>query len=130
MPILPRSSATSIHSWSLVYFSPAGYGMSLLLRAVGTRRALRLGSLVERHRDDTGARAAAADVHVELRSFGRVRDRHVRHADRFLEERRLRAARDDSRRAIRRAADIDVVPMARDAALEHLEAHQFPAEAL
>src|SRR5437667_2089980 len=101
MPILPRSPATSIHSWSFVYFSPFGYGMSLLLRAVGKRRGLRLGSLVEWHGDDAGAGAAAADVDVELRPFGSVFDRDVRHADRFLEERRLGAARHDSGRAHR-----------------------------
>src|SRR5437762_126931 len=109
MPILPRSPATSIHSWSFVYFSPFGYGMSLLLRAVGKRRGLRLRSLVERHRDHASARAAPTDVDVEDRSFGRVLDRNVCHADRFLEERRLGAARLASHRTFRRAADMDVV---------------------
>ena len=54
------------------------------------------GRFVERHRDDARARAAAADVDVEFGAGRRVLDRQVRHADRFLQERRLRAARDDA----------------------------------
>ena len=62
MPTVPRSPATSIHSWSFVYLKPAGY-------AIGAHRsgsAALLRSLVERHRHDARARAPAADVDVEL----------------------------------------------------------------
>src|SRR5579862_1890308 len=118
MPTLPRSPARSIHSWSLVYLKLAGYAMSPL--------SCGCSPLVERHRDHPGARAAAADVHVELGARHGVIDGQIRHADRLLQVRRLRAARD---RADPRRADVHVVPMAGDAAVDHLEAGDLPRDA-
>ena len=56
---------------------------SLACRTASARRAARS--------------AAAADVDLELGAARGVIDRHVGHADRLLQERRLRAARDDTR---------------------------------
>src|SRR5262249_10101280 len=126
MPTLPLSPLSSIHSWSFVYFRFAGYEAISCSRRVQTAPLLPgskgpglLRSLIERQRHDARARAAAADVDVELGAGRRVLDRQVCHADRFLQVRRLRAAGDDAGLLV---ADEGVVAMARDAAVDHLEA--------
>src|SRR5436309_2304427 len=90
MPIFPRSPASSIHSWSLVYLNPAGYAIGAPV--AGPKGPALLLPLVERHRDDAGARLASADIDVEFGAGRRVRGWKIRHADRLLQERRLRAA--------------------------------------
>src|SRR5678815_4530 len=83
-----------------------------------TRPTSLLLSLVKRHRHNARASAAAANVDVELGVWCVVLDRQVGHADRFLEVRRLRAARHHADFGI---ADVGVVAVPADAALEHLE---------
>src|SRR5947207_5446634 len=135
MPIVPRSPDTSIHSWSLVYLSPGGYGIvvpylaGLKARPTGARPALPR-ALVKRQRHDARAGAPAADIDVELGFRRREVGRHVRHADRFLQIRRLGAARDPTDRSGRRAAGVDIVPMPRDSSIEHLEPDELPADAV
>src|SRR5258706_11307580 len=140
MPTLPFSPARAIHSWSFVYLRLVGYDAISSSRSgpaeaghyeshsrpAGPKGLALLTSLIERHRHDAGARAASADVDVEFRAHRRVLDRQVRHADRFLQERRLRAARDETALCL---ADIRVVPVARDAAVQHLEAGDLPRHA-
>ena len=53
--------------------------------------------------------------------------RHVRHADRLLQERRLRAAGDHARPAA--PVRHDRIAVAGDAAIDHLEADQLPRDA-
>src|SRR3954468_10867584 len=113
MPILPRSPSSSIHSWSFVYFKPAGYAITHA-PLYGARL---FRSLVERHRDHPRPGPAAADVDVEFGAHGRVRRRHVRHADRLLQERRLGAARDPADRRVA-SGRVHVVTLACDAAVE------------
>src|SRR6185436_8893927 len=116
MPISAMSPETRIHSWSLVYFRSVGYAMlSPCL------------SFVERKLNDLRLRGAAADVDVDLCAQRGERDRDVRHAHRFLEERRLRTARDftDCVPTTR-----DDVALTRDPALEHLEADERAREGL
>src|SRR5476651_1712584 len=96
MPILPRSPASSIHSWSFVYLRPAGYAMVSPV-TVRLKPDTTLTTFIERHRHDARAGAAAADVHVELGVERCMLGRHVRHADRFFQKRGLRAAGDEAR---------------------------------
>src|SRR5476651_375628 len=98
------------HRWS----PPGPKGPGLLL------------SLVKRHRYDARAGAAAADVDVELGVWRGVLDRQIRHADGLLQVRRLRAAGDDPGF---RVADVGVVAVTADAALEHLEADDLARRA-
>src|SRR6188768_499773 len=108
MPMVTSAPPPRTHSWSFVYFKSAGY----------IRCSLRC-ALVERHRHDLGRHAAAADVDLEGLSRLRRRRGDVGHADRALEEWRLRAAGD--------LAGFDPVDDHRtagagDAAIDHLEA--------
>src|SRR3954468_21297419 len=104
MPTRPRSPSRAIHSWSFVYFKPAGYVIDApMLRA--------LRPLVERRRHDARPRAAAANVHVDFRAWRGAFDRHIREADRLLQKRRLSAARHLSAPG---AVHIDIVPVARN----------------
>src|SRR5258708_7794808 len=122
MPTLPWSPVRSIHSWSLVYLKPAGY-------AIASPVTVRLKpdtTFIERHRHDARAGAAAADVDVERRVERRMLDRQIRHADGLLQIRRLRAAGDVADLGV---ADVGVVAVAADAAIEHLEADDFPLRA-
>src|SRR5215212_1199204 len=123
----------SIHSWSLVYLKPSGYAIVAPRRVRRTRptsvaaeRRVRKGpglpiflSLVKRHRYDARAGAATADVDIELGTWCVVFDRQVGHADRFLDVRRLGAA---GHHTDFRGADVGIVAVPADAALEHLEA--------
>src|SRR6185436_19202488 len=118
MPTVPRSPSTLIHSWSLVYLSPAGYAISSPgRRSSGTR------PLVKGHRHDLRTSATAANVHVKFCPNRGVSARQVRHADRLLQIRRLRAARHHAHPGV---AEIRVVSLPGDAAIDHLEAHEFP----
>src|SRR3954468_6097201 len=120
MPTRPRSPVRSIHSWSLVYLNPSGYAIVTPGQARGPALQSSLfGAFVERHRHDPRARAAAADVDVEFRVERGVFDRQGGHADGFLHVRRLGAAGHGADLGV---ADIGVVAVAADAALEHLEA--------
>src|SRR6187551_3378814 len=115
MPMVASAPPPRTHSWSFVYFKSAGY----------IRCSLR-GPLVERHRHDLRGHAAAADVDLEGLPGLRRRRRDVGHADRALEERRLRAAGD--------LAGVDAVDdhrtaAAGDAAVDHLEADDAPGHA-
>src|SRR5690349_2617675 len=132
MPTLPRSPASSIHSWSFVYLNPAGYAMSTILdrdrphaKAAASRRRSPL-PLVERQRNHPRARTATADVDLELRAwlFGRHRD--IGHANRLFQIGRLSPAGDFAGRL---PADDHVVPRARDARVDHLEPDQLAAHA-
>src|SRR6266542_2615064 len=135
MPTCAWPPETRTHSWSFVYFRSDGY---ILLPLYGTEdpasripnwipdpdpasRSLR--ALVERHRYHLRARAAATHVDVELRAGRRAVRGQVGHADRFLQERGLRAARDD---ACLRAVHVCVVAVPRDRAIDHFEPHQLP----
>src|ERR1700722_3896317 len=117
MPTFPRSPESSIHSWSFVYLRPVDIGPGPLSLCC---------TFVERHRHDARACQAAADVHFDLHAGRRSIDREIRHPDRLLEERCLGSACHD---AARFAVDQDVMPLTRDPAVEHLEAHQLAADA-
>src|SRR5688572_14384764 len=143
MPISAMSPAIRIHSWSFVYFRSDGYAMSspaadlkvglyvlpdLTVGLYGTPPTRRgrpsgrpVSASVERHRHDARLRCTAADVDDDFGIDRRQFPRHVRHADRFLQKRRLRAARHDTDRSI--AAEHRVA-MPRDAPVEHFDAHQ------
>ena len=79
-----------------------------------------LRSFIERHRDDARAGAAAADVDVEL-AAGRACARPAGRPCRSLSSDTASACRWSRRRRFV-VADVGVVAVARDAAVEHLEA--------
>src|SRR4051812_41781942 len=108
MPTRALLPSIFTHSWSLVYLRSAGY--------------MSLRSLVERHRHDRRLRAAAADVDLEFGARRRAAGREIRHADRLLQVRRLRPAGHDAGLF---AANVDIVAVAADRALEHLETHEL-----
>src|SRR5262245_38240928 len=89
------------------------------------RRRLTI-ALVERQRHYLRAHAPAPDVDLEVLARRASIRGQVRHADRLLEVRRLRAARDDAGLA---SVDVDLVAVARDRPVEHFEAGQLAADA-
>src|SRR4029453_9065514 len=114
MPTRASAPPRRIHSWSLVYLRSGGY--------------IRLfRSLVERHWNDGGFRAAAADVDFELGAGPAAICRQIRHADRLLQVWRLRAAGPDARLP---AVDIHVVAVPADRALLHLEANELSRDTI
>src|SRR4051812_24822616 len=82
--------------------------------------------LVKRHRHDARAGAASADVDVELGVECGVLDWQIRHTDGALHVRRLGPAGDDAHFGI---ADVDIVPVAPDTAVEHFETDDLTAGA-
>src|SRR3954467_5388132 len=119
MPTRPVSPGRSVRAWSVVYFRFAGYAI------VSPRQAWRpalLLAFIERHRHDARAGAAAADVDVELGAGRVVVERQISRGDRALRVGRLRPAGDHAGLV---GADVDVVAVAADAALEHLEARDL-----
>src|SRR5688572_25132450 len=77
----------------------------------------RLLALVKRQRHYLRAHAPAPDVDLELLARRASIGRQVRHADRLLEVRRLRTARDD---ACLLPVDVDLVPVPGNRAIENL----------
>src|SRR6185436_1533770 len=114
MPISAVSPLIRIHSWSFVYFRSGGYAMALR-------------PLVEREWDDACGGGAAADVDGEVSPrCGQFR-RHVRHADRLLQKRRLRPAGHNANPLV---AGDHRVAVTGDAAIDHLEPDQLARHAL
>src|SRR5947209_5997944 len=113
MPTVPVPPSARTHSWSLVYLRSVGY-MSAPGRPEGL---LLLLPLIKRHRHDGGLHAAAAYVDLELGPRVGTIGGQIRHPDRFLQERRLGAARHDARLP---AIHVGVVAVPADRALEHL----------
>src|SRR5204863_3133884 len=118
MPTLATPPSIFTHSWSLVYFKSDGY----MCAPGGPGGPALLLPLVKRHGDDHGLHPAAANLDLELGARGRAVGRKIRHADRLLQERCLRPAGDDARFL---AVDENVVAVAPDRAVEHLEARQL-----
>src|SRR5881275_3141269 len=112
MPTCACAPSMRTHSWSRVYLRSDGYmsAPALLFRALVKRR---------RHDARRDAPAAHVDVDAGARRGGIRGD--VSHPDRLLQKRGLRAAGDD---AAFGAIYIDVVSLARDRAVEHLESDQ------
>src|SRR6185295_15052012 len=101
------------------------WGRRSFLEDMSSRNDLRPHyTLVKRKRNHSRSQRAASHVDLDLGVRRAQIDWDVRHPDRLLEKRRLRTARDDA----------DAVPIfhhrmsvARDAAIEHLEADEFAA---
>src|SRR3954466_15674141 len=112
MPTCACAPSTRTHSWSFVYLRSDGYmsAPALLFRA-----------LVKWRRHDARRHASAA--HVDLDAGARHGDVRgdVSHPDRLLQKRSLRSAGHDTTPG---AVYIDVVSLARDCPVEHLESDQ------
>src|SRR5688500_6957533 len=119
MPISAVSPVIRIHSWSFVYFRSDGYTMFSPASAEPS-------SFVERQRHDACPCRSAADVDLDLRANRGQFSRHIRHADRFLEDRRLRAAGTHAGALV---AGHHPVAVAGDGAIDHLETNQLTRDA-
>src|SRR5688572_19667123 len=132
MPTRASEPDRRTHSCSLVYFRSVGYAIFSLSRSLAPLNwratVARYGCLplfrafVKRHRHHRGSNAAAADLDLEFCPCHGAIAGQVRHPDRFFQERRLRPARYDAGLL---AVAVDVVPVARDRAIEHLESDQL-----
>src|SRR5688500_11425264 len=123
MPISAVSPLMRIHSWSFVYLRSAGYA---IVTPGGRERPPLPFPFVERQRHYPSLARLAAHVDLDLRSGGRVFGRHVRHADRLFQVRRLRPAGDDAGTL---AGGDHGITMPRDAAIDHFEPDQLACHA-
>src|SRR5437773_4559774 len=84
-------------------------------------------ALIERQRNDARTRPSSANVHIESGAWRRVLDGQIGHADRFLQVRRPRAARDLTNRRCAGRTGADVVSMPGDARVDHFEPDELSA---
>src|SRR3954454_13689929 len=120
MPTCACAPSTRTHSWSFVYFRSDGY-MS------APAPALLFRALVKRHRYDASRNPPAAHVDLDAGARHRAIRGDVGHPDRLLQKRGLGSAGHDT---ISGAIYIDVVSLAGDRAIEHLESNQPPGYTL
>src|ERR1043165_1395153 len=121
----PVVSRRSFLSSGLHYQRQRRRGGAYWLLTTGYR--LLLLPLIKRHGDYLRADHSTANVNLYRLTDDRVINRHVGHADVLLQVRRG-AARSDVTDAL--AIDVNVLAVARDAALRDLEADELAADAL
>src|SRR5207244_9432677 len=120
IPTVAVSPSCLTHSWLSLNRIPLRSGITSPLLSLGMR------ALVEREENHFRRRGAPADVDAQPRLWLGQRGGHVGHRDVVAEgEGHVSRAHDPDRLALLQHA----IAVTRNIAIEHLQAHQYPAEA-